>query len=78
MSALQAEISALRARVAELEAALPSAKKSAAPRQEDDGVKIFVSLPAVHPKHLPTADEAAVLVKIVTARYQVSKCSRRI
>ena len=62
-------LTAIEARLAAIEAALPPAKKAPAPRQEDDGVKIFVSLPAADSKHLPNEDEARALLKIVTARY---------
>ena len=62
-------LTAIEARLAAIEAALPPAKKAPAPRQEDDGVKIFVSLPAANSKHLPNEDEARALLKIVTARY---------
>ena len=62
-------LTAIEARLAAIEAALPPAKKAPAPRQEDDGVKTFVSLPAANSKHLPNEDEARALLKIVTARY---------
>jgi hypothetical protein len=67
-------IAQIEARLAALEAALPPTKKSVAPRLvEDDGVKIFVSLPAAHPKHLPNDDECCALLRIVTARFPVLK-----
>jgi hypothetical protein len=69
MSNLQAEIDALRARVAELEAARPPAKKSAVPRPEDEGARITTFLPITNPKHLPTGDEFRSLLRVVTARY---------
>jgi hypothetical protein len=64
LTALEEESATLRTRLSVLEGVQP---KKPITRRDDDRTLMTVFLPVVHPKHLPSDNEAAALLKMVVA-----------